>query len=318
MNTPDGVTVFPATIWGLNVTRARDTYAAGKLTAEAYEQILREAVERSHDAEDVSLAMANLGQLVESRGDFEQAEGLFRRVVADADPDGPIHAASTLALANLLWQRGDGAEAGVWWRRAMFSGDSEAAPKAAFNLGAALTMQGRLDEAVGALRLAIDSGHPDEVRVPPSGSASCVRCRATWVQPVPRMNSPRRLDIPSSLLKLSRCWQNCTGNIHRRHPPGCHPLPNRPERPRQLASSVGAGHRRGGRRALMGDRSGAGAVLRHPDDNQVPLQPPTVVSAGWRSSPTCQTGNGCHHSSSTSWAGHPTATICSGSSAPSR
>jgi len=262
--------------------------------------------------------MANLGQLVESRGDFEQAEGLFRRVVAEADPDGPIHAASTLALANLLWQRGDGAEAGVWWRRAMFSGDSEAAPKAAFNLGAALTMQGRLDEAVGALRLAIDSGHPDEVRVPPSGSASCVRCRATWVQPVPRMNSPRRLDIPSSLLKLSRCWQNCTGNIHRRHPPGCHPLPNRPERPRQLASSVGAGHRRGGRRALMGDRSGAEAVLRHPDDNQVPLQPPTVVSAGWRSSPTCQTGNGCHHSSSTSWAGHPTATICSGSSAPSR
>lgn len=40
-------------------------------------------------------------------------------------------------------------------------GDSEAAPKAAFNLGAALTMQGRLDEAVEALRLAIDSGHPE-------------------------------------------------------------------------------------------------------------------------------------------------------------
>jgi len=57
MNTPDGVTVYPATIWGLNVTMARDTYAAGKLTAEAYEQILREAVERSHDADDVSLAM---------------------------------------------------------------------------------------------------------------------------------------------------------------------------------------------------------------------------------------------------------------------
>jgi hypothetical protein len=43
----------------------------------------------------------------------------------------------------------------------MLSGDSEAAPKAAFNLGAALTMQGRLDEAIEALRLAIDSGHPE-------------------------------------------------------------------------------------------------------------------------------------------------------------
>ena len=162
INTPEGVTVHKATIWGLNVVLARDAYAAGNLTAEAYEQVLREAVERSQDAEAVSLAMANLGQLVESQGDFEQAEGLFRRVVAEADPDEPFHAASTLALANLVWQRGDGAEAGVWWRRAMLSGDAEAAPKAAFNLGAALAMQGRLDEAVEPLRLAIDSGHPDE------------------------------------------------------------------------------------------------------------------------------------------------------------
>jgi Tfp pilus assembly protein PilF len=157
------VTVYPeTTTWGLTVTMARDTYAAGKLTVEAYEQILREAVERSNDAKAVSLAMANLGQLVESRGDVEQAEDLFRRVVAEADPDEPFHAASMLALANLVWQRGDGAEAGVWWRRAMLSGDPEAAPKAAFNLGAALVMQGRLVEAVEALRLAIDSGHPDE------------------------------------------------------------------------------------------------------------------------------------------------------------
>ena len=162
INTPDGVTVHQGTIWGLNVVMARDAYAAGKLTVEAYEQTLREAIERSRDGDAVTLAMANLGQLVESRGDFEQAEGLFRRVVAEADPHEPFHAASTLALANLVWQRGDGAEAGVWWRRAMLSGDSEAAPKAAFNLGAALIMQGRLEEAVEALRLAIDSGHPDE------------------------------------------------------------------------------------------------------------------------------------------------------------
>jgi TPR repeat protein len=68
MHTPDGVTVYPGTTtWGLAVTIARDTYGAGKLTAEAYEQILRETVERSHDGEAVSLAMANLGQLVTRR-----------------------------------------------------------------------------------------------------------------------------------------------------------------------------------------------------------------------------------------------------------
>ena len=79
INAPDGVTVYPGTRSGLTVEMARGTYAAGQLTAEAHEQILRETAERSHDANAVSLAMANLGQLVESRGDFEQAEELFRR-----------------------------------------------------------------------------------------------------------------------------------------------------------------------------------------------------------------------------------------------
>ena len=367
INTPDGVTVHQGTIWGLNVVMARDAYAAGKLTVEAYEQTLREAIERSRDGDAVTLAMANLGQLVESRGDFEQAEGLFRRVVAEADPHEPFHAASTLALANLVWQRGDGAEAGVWWRRAMLSGDSEAAPKAAFNLGAALIMQGRLEEAVEALRLAIDSGHPDEA---PGASVRLGVARALQGD----LGAARAAydfaaasghpEFAPQALVLLAALDGQQPSTPSPRPPVTEPTREAPP----TGSKRGAGHKLGGRVMPLWRRnrgsgkeatpSPTGQMLaegwngfrwgaslpefkaRFPQATEAAerswatglAQEPfcgiqmttryfstaTIVSAGWRSSPRCQTGNGCRHSSSTSWAGHPTATICSGSSAPSR
>ena len=44
----------------------------------------------------------------------------------------------------------------------MESGSPQWAPRAAFNLGGVLAMQGRNDEAEAAFRRAVDSGHPDD------------------------------------------------------------------------------------------------------------------------------------------------------------
>jgi tetratricopeptide (TPR) repeat protein len=46
--------------------------------------------------------------------------------------------------------------------RAVESGSPQWAPRAAFNLGGVLAMQGRNDEAEAAFRRAVDSGHPDD------------------------------------------------------------------------------------------------------------------------------------------------------------
>ena len=119
----------------------------------------------------------------------------------------------------------------------MLSGDAEAAPKAAFNLGAALAMQGRLDEAVEPLRLAIDSGHPDEapgasVRLgivrAQQGDLGAARAAYAFAAA-----SGQPEFAPQALALLAEL----DGQQPSTPSPGCHRLPNRRARPRQLAAS---------------------------------------------------------------------------------
>lgn len=158
---PDGVQTDLGTTGELTLTLARNNYLASKLTASQYEQQLRKFLNHSHDR-TARFAAANLAQLKEQHGDVAQAEQLYRRVLAGDDPGVQFYPASANALANLLVQRGDNDEAERLWRQAMASNDPDISPMAAVNLGAALAIWKRPDEAQAVLQVAIDSRHPNE------------------------------------------------------------------------------------------------------------------------------------------------------------
>jgi tetratricopeptide (TPR) repeat protein len=73
-------------------------------------------------------------------------------------------AASAFALGERHAQQGDAAKAAAAYQRAIRSGHSDWAPRAAINMGMLLGELGDLAGAEAALRLAIDSGHAEAPR----------------------------------------------------------------------------------------------------------------------------------------------------------
>jgi Flp pilus assembly protein TadD len=109
-----------------------------------------------------------LGELLQGRGDLAGAEHAYRQAVAGEDRE--IAVVAMVNLAAILMGRGEVAEA-ERLLRAVESESPQWAPRAAFNLGGVLAMQGRNDEAEAAFRRAADSGHPEFVPLARAGLA---------------------------------------------------------------------------------------------------------------------------------------------------
>lgn len=131
--------------------------------------VLRERLGRPAEAEadyrmalrqDARLAPArlNLAQLLAGQQRLAEADPLLRAGLA-LEPQGDALADQAYALGLLLAQRGQGAEAADWLRRA-----AEAAPQRArvhYNLGLLLGRLGRIDEANAALLRGLDLAGED-------------------------------------------------------------------------------------------------------------------------------------------------------------
>jgi TolA-binding protein len=77
----------------------------------------------------------------------------------EAAVSGPLSTESAMAVALSAYAAGRGNDAGILWEAASESGDLDAAPLAAVNLGVLRKEQGDLKAAVAAFQLALGSGH---------------------------------------------------------------------------------------------------------------------------------------------------------------
>lgn len=104
-------------------------------------------------------AALDLGTLMAEQGDLDQARALLRRAVESGQEDAAPRAAVTLGA--LMADQGGYAEARALLRQAIASGHQDAAPRAALTLGALMVDEGDFAESRALLRRAIESGHQD-------------------------------------------------------------------------------------------------------------------------------------------------------------
>ena len=90
----------------------------------------------------------------------ETAQRAWRKAADSGDADAAPTAAVNLGV--LLKEQGDTEGARAAWQLAIDSGHTDAAPKAAVNLGILLKEQGDTEGARATYQLAIDSGHTDQ------------------------------------------------------------------------------------------------------------------------------------------------------------
>jgi tetratricopeptide (TPR) repeat protein len=143
----------------LSVAVARDAYQTGTLTAAQYEHHLRQ-VTATGDPRSVGFAAAHLAIMLGDQGRELDAEHWYREAIRGGCEE--VRAPAATNLAVLLVGRGRLAEAEALLRHVMGLSDVQAAAMAAHNLGGLLADQGRTIEALNVLRVAVDSGHPDE------------------------------------------------------------------------------------------------------------------------------------------------------------
>ncbi|MFI6576312.1 tetratricopeptide repeat protein [Nocardiopsis sp. NPDC050513] len=126
----------------------------------------------AHDAAD----LCDQAQDLARNGHLKRAAALYQRAVA-ADPPPAVQARALLGLAVVEDRRGDLAAAREAARRALATGDTRHAPRAAYHLALSLEQEGVAEEAARVWRRLLDLGGPAYAAVAHYGLARDAEAR---------------------------------------------------------------------------------------------------------------------------------------------